>query len=52
VSPVRYELGITSQKTTFFVVTAVKTLNLTFEQMFFLLAQYGLRIHNVAILDV
>jgi hypothetical protein len=29
VSPVRYELGFISQKTTFFIVTAVKTSNLT-----------------------
>jgi hypothetical protein len=29
VSPVKYELGFISQKTTFFVVTAVKTSNLT-----------------------
>jgi hypothetical protein len=30
-SPVRYELGFTSQKTTLFIVTAVKTSNLTTE---------------------
>jgi hypothetical protein len=29
VSPMRYELGFLSQKTTFFIVTAVKTSNLT-----------------------
>jgi hypothetical protein len=29
VSPVRYELGFISQKTTFFIVTAVKSSNLT-----------------------
>jgi hypothetical protein len=29
VFPVRYELGFLSQKTTFFIVTAVKTSNLT-----------------------
>jgi hypothetical protein len=29
VSPVKYELGFISQKTTFFIVTAVKTSNLT-----------------------
>jgi hypothetical protein len=29
VSPVKYELGFMSQKTTFFVVTAVNTSNLT-----------------------
>jgi hypothetical protein len=29
VSPVRYELGFIAQKTTFFVVIAVKTSNLT-----------------------
>jgi hypothetical protein len=29
VSPVRYELGFISQKTTFFIVTAVETSNLT-----------------------
>jgi hypothetical protein len=29
VSPVRYELGFISQKTAFFVVTAVETSNLT-----------------------
>jgi hypothetical protein len=29
VSPVRYELGFLSQKTAFFIVTAVKTSNLT-----------------------
>jgi hypothetical protein len=29
VSPVKYELGFMSQKTTFFIVTAVKTSNLT-----------------------
>jgi hypothetical protein len=28
VSPVKYELGFISQKTTFFIVTAVKTSNL------------------------
>jgi hypothetical protein len=28
-SPVRYELGFISQKTPFFIVTAVKTTNLT-----------------------
>jgi hypothetical protein len=28
VSPVKYELGFMSQKTTFFIVTAVKALNL------------------------
>jgi hypothetical protein len=28
-SPVRYELGFISQRTTFFIVTAVKTSNLT-----------------------
>jgi hypothetical protein len=28
-SPVKYELGFISQKTTFFIVTAVKTSNLT-----------------------
>jgi hypothetical protein len=33
VSPVRYELGIISQKTTFFIVTAVKTSNPTFLQV-------------------
>jgi hypothetical protein len=30
VSPVKYELGFISQKTTFFIVTAVKTSSLTF----------------------
>jgi hypothetical protein len=30
VSPVKYELGFISQKTTFFIVTAVKTSNLTY----------------------
>jgi hypothetical protein len=30
VSPVRYELGFLSQKTTFFIVTAVKTSKLAF----------------------
>jgi hypothetical protein len=29
-SPVRYELGFISQRTTFFIVTAVKTSNLTY----------------------
>jgi hypothetical protein len=29
VSPVKYELGFLSQKTTFFIVTAVKTSSLT-----------------------
>jgi hypothetical protein len=29
VSPVRYELGFISQKAKFFIVTAVKTSNLT-----------------------
>jgi hypothetical protein len=29
VSPVKYELGFISQKATFFIVTAVKTSNLT-----------------------
>jgi hypothetical protein len=29
VSPVKYELGFISQKTTFFIVTAVETSNLT-----------------------
>jgi hypothetical protein len=29
VSPVKYELGFMSQKTTFFIVTPVKTSNLT-----------------------
>jgi hypothetical protein len=29
VSPVRYELGFISEKTAFFIVTAVKTSNLT-----------------------
>jgi hypothetical protein len=29
VSPVKYELGFISQKTTFFIVTAVKTSNNT-----------------------
>jgi hypothetical protein len=29
VSPVKYEQGLISQKTTFFIVTAVKTSNLT-----------------------
>jgi hypothetical protein len=29
VSPVKYELGFLSQKTTFFIFTAVKTSNLT-----------------------
>jgi hypothetical protein len=30
VSPVKYELVFISQKTTFFIVTAVKTSNLTY----------------------
>jgi hypothetical protein len=30
VFPVKYELGFISQKTTFFIVTAVKTSNLTY----------------------
>jgi hypothetical protein len=29
VSPVKYELDFISQKTAFFIVTAVKTINLT-----------------------
>jgi hypothetical protein len=29
VSPVKYELGVIPQKTTFFIVTAVNTSNLT-----------------------
>jgi hypothetical protein len=29
VSPLKYELGFVSQKTTFFIVTAVETSNLT-----------------------
>jgi hypothetical protein len=33
VSPVRYELGFISQKTTFFIVTAMKTSNLTIGRM-------------------
>jgi hypothetical protein len=34
VSPVRYELGFISQKTAFFIVTAVKTSNLTRKDLF------------------
>jgi hypothetical protein len=34
VSPVRYELGFLSQKTAFFIVTAVKTSNLTLDSLF------------------
>jgi hypothetical protein len=30
VSPVKYEMGFLSQKTAFFIVTAVKTSNLTY----------------------
>jgi hypothetical protein len=42
VSPVKYELGFTSQKTTFFTVTAVETLNLTLLGRMFIVARIGI----------
>jgi hypothetical protein len=36
VSPVRYDMGFISQKTAFFIVTAVKTSNLTLEEFLIL----------------
>jgi hypothetical protein len=40
-SPVRYELGFISQKTTFFIVTAVKPSNLT--SFYYLLILHSLK---------
>jgi hypothetical protein len=43
VSPVKYELGFISQKTAFFVVTAVETSNLNKESVVCLLKRETLR---------
>jgi hypothetical protein len=48
VSPVKYELGFISQKTTFFIVTAVKTSNLTWNDIIKIDLQTGGGVIHVA----